>query len=155
MGGMTFDFVCRQKTAYEMRISDWSADVCSSDLSKTGPAAPHTTPGVGNCALEASLIHACVRQGEPSHVRCKAAFATGVGTPAVPHLRHPARLHGRRMWPGTPRRAATRRADSRNRARSITEVHCLPRDGIGDAPAAHARGYRAQDRKSTRLNSSH
>src|SRR3546814_5788767 len=25
-------FVCSQKTAYEMRISDWSSDVCSSDL---------------------------------------------------------------------------------------------------------------------------
>src|SRR3546814_19110733 len=27
-----FFFFCKQKTAYEMRISDWSADVCSSDL---------------------------------------------------------------------------------------------------------------------------
>src|SRR3546814_5647725 len=29
-----FFFVCffKQKTAYEMRISDWSSDVCSSDL---------------------------------------------------------------------------------------------------------------------------
>src|SRR3546814_3493795 len=27
-------FVFKQKTAYEMRISDWSSDVCSSDLSK-------------------------------------------------------------------------------------------------------------------------
>src|SRR3546814_9057953 len=29
-----FDFVffCKQRTAYEMRISDWSSDVCSSDL---------------------------------------------------------------------------------------------------------------------------
>src|SRR3546814_10894448 len=26
-------FVFKQKTAYEMRISDWSSDVCSSDLS--------------------------------------------------------------------------------------------------------------------------
>src|SRR3546814_8751257 len=26
-------FCFRQKTAYEMRISDWSSDVCSSDLS--------------------------------------------------------------------------------------------------------------------------
>src|SRR3546814_3027298 len=27
------DIVCfKQKTAYEMRISDWSSDVCSSDL---------------------------------------------------------------------------------------------------------------------------
>src|SRR3546814_2210671 len=25
-------FVCKQKTAYDMRISDWSSDVCSSDL---------------------------------------------------------------------------------------------------------------------------
>src|SRR3546814_1607303 len=27
-------FVFKQKTAYEMRISDWSSDVCSSDLHK-------------------------------------------------------------------------------------------------------------------------
>src|SRR3546814_5363709 len=26
-------FFCKQKTAYDMRISDWSSDVCSSDLS--------------------------------------------------------------------------------------------------------------------------
>src|SRR3546814_2348555 len=25
-------FYCKQRTAYEMRISDWSSDVCSSDL---------------------------------------------------------------------------------------------------------------------------
>src|SRR3546814_5561178 len=31
-------FFFKQKTAYEMRISDWSSDVCSSDLS--GGAAP-------------------------------------------------------------------------------------------------------------------
>src|SRR3546814_6997472 len=28
---MIFLFVLKQKTAYEMRISDWSSDVCSSD----------------------------------------------------------------------------------------------------------------------------
>src|SRR3546814_5012018 len=28
----TFCFFFKQKTAYEMRISDWSSDVCSSDL---------------------------------------------------------------------------------------------------------------------------
>src|SRR3546814_3336321 len=27
-------FFVKQKTAYEMRISDWSSDVCSSDLAK-------------------------------------------------------------------------------------------------------------------------
>src|SRR3546814_6801728 len=29
---MVLFFVFKQKTAYEMRISDWSSDVCSSDL---------------------------------------------------------------------------------------------------------------------------
>src|SRR3546814_3809715 len=29
---MSYFFFFKQKTAYEMRISDWSSDVCSSDL---------------------------------------------------------------------------------------------------------------------------
>src|SRR3546814_1679835 len=33
MRTITF-FVFKQKTAYEMRISDWSSDVCSSDLGR-------------------------------------------------------------------------------------------------------------------------
>src|SRR3546814_2560473 len=33
-----FFFFCKQKTAYEMRISDWSSDVCSSDLVVAVPA---------------------------------------------------------------------------------------------------------------------
>src|SRR3546814_7851498 len=32
-----FFFFIKQKTAYEMRISDWSSDVCSSDLYCTAP----------------------------------------------------------------------------------------------------------------------
>src|SRR3546814_2414606 len=31
-------FFFKQKTAYEMRISDWSSDVCSSDLNSHGVA---------------------------------------------------------------------------------------------------------------------
>src|SRR3546814_2961784 len=34
-------FFFKQKTAYEMRISDWSSDVCSSDLRQC--RAPHAT----------------------------------------------------------------------------------------------------------------
>src|SRR3546814_5034034 len=30
-------FFFKQKTAYEMRISDWSSDVCSSDLEAAAP----------------------------------------------------------------------------------------------------------------------
>src|SRR3546814_18747571 len=47
MGGMLLCvfFFFKQKTAYEMRISDWSSDVCSSDLAcsnaaKTAPFNP-------------------------------------------------------------------------------------------------------------------
>src|SRR3546814_8752181 len=32
---LLFFFFFKQKTAYEMRISDWSSDVCSSDLVAT------------------------------------------------------------------------------------------------------------------------
>src|SRR3546814_4982712 len=33
----------KQKTAYEMRISDWSSDVCSSDLLTLGKMIPPAT----------------------------------------------------------------------------------------------------------------
>src|SRR3546814_4509578 len=36
-GGVCF-FFFKQKTAYEVRISDWSSDVCSSDLRLIGAA---------------------------------------------------------------------------------------------------------------------
>src|SRR3546814_12482024 len=39
-----FIFFCTQKTAYELRISDWSADVCSSDL-LLFQEAPHIKDG--------------------------------------------------------------------------------------------------------------
>src|SRR3546814_8377236 len=34
MRSVVFCFFFKQKTAYEMRISDWSVDVCSSDLQR-------------------------------------------------------------------------------------------------------------------------
>src|SRR3546814_16811740 len=33
---LLYFFFFKQKTAYEMRISDWSSDVCSSDLRQSG-----------------------------------------------------------------------------------------------------------------------
>src|SRR3546814_2994630 len=41
-----FCFFCNQKTAYEMRISDWSSDVCSSDLVIDAYRSPGTAPNV-------------------------------------------------------------------------------------------------------------
>src|SRR3546814_5326000 len=51
-------FFFNQKTAYEMRISDWSSDVCSSDLVQTGQDA------VDDRALPHRLSHEPEPQGE-------------------------------------------------------------------------------------------
>src|SRR3546814_9588040 len=51
-------FFFKQKTAYEMRISDWSSDVCSSDLIGgylSGPATLQCAPG-GNGPLRLSFV---------------------------------------------------------------------------------------------------
>src|SRR3546814_10400059 len=63
-------FFFKQKTAYEMRISDWSSDVCSSDLvfcvgrhqpsfdecMQQGGPAPHiTVPTPAHCARVAPV----------------------------------------------------------------------------------------------------
>src|SRR3546814_20906846 len=47
-------FFFKQKTAYEMRISDWSSDVCSSDLRPARRAGParRTTGRVGRSGIE-------------------------------------------------------------------------------------------------------
>src|SRR3546814_10482442 len=45
---LLFVFFFKQKTAYEMRISDWSSDVCSSDL---GEPAECALAGIGAQAL--------------------------------------------------------------------------------------------------------
>src|SRR3546814_2471300 len=45
-----FVFFFRQETAYELRISDWSSDVCSSDLLSASGPPPHgfATGRIGN-----------------------------------------------------------------------------------------------------------
>src|SRR3546814_3697180 len=55
-------FFCKQKTAYEMRISDWSSDVCSSDLSRP-PSTAATT-----CALRRHTHRVVLGGGKLSSV---------------------------------------------------------------------------------------
>src|SRR3546814_4680426 len=43
-------FFFKQKTAYEMRISDWSSDVCSSDLPDPSDTVVATNPDDGSVA---------------------------------------------------------------------------------------------------------
>src|SRR3546814_17818267 len=54
-------FFFKQKTAYEMRISDWSSDVCSSDLTaataeSTPPESPQITRPLPTCARISAIL---------------------------------------------------------------------------------------------------
>src|SRR3546814_3042914 len=44
-------FFFKQKTAYEMRISDWSSDVCSSDLIALFRGPCHLLPRIRPCTV--------------------------------------------------------------------------------------------------------
>src|SRR3546814_14200785 len=99
-------FFFKQKTAYEMRISDWSSDVCSSDLALQPDIRPRR-PGRGNAWQQ--VVEACRlpkpgavaqyrsltaqrRLGGPLRIRRPG----DAGEHAVALLLHPAR----RPWPG-------------------------------------------------------
>src|SRR3546814_4480147 len=76
---VSFVFFCfKQKTAYEMRISDWSSDVCSSDLLTAPPNGdPASSPLVEACGLGVRLggrdvlrgVDLTLRRGERSEER--------------------------------------------------------------------------------------
>src|SRR3546814_3954983 len=70
-------FFFRQKTAYEMRISDWSSDVCSSDLAQVDLAAPGAVielgGGTGN--VTAALLEAGVPPQDIAVVERDPVFA--------------------------------------------------------------------------------
>src|SRR3546814_11346007 len=64
-------FVFKQKTAYEMRISDWSSDVCSSDLKTVTVDTDWDTPpdNTSVYSMPAQVVYAPVSGGfESAHV---------------------------------------------------------------------------------------
>src|SRR3546814_5758204 len=71
-GGCRFFVVCwiiafffKQKTAYEMRISDWSSDVCSSDLEGTPQACvTETSPECNNTVSGLCLCRHAADDGD-------------------------------------------------------------------------------------------
>src|SRR3546814_2898770 len=86
-------FFFKQKTAYEMRISDWSSDVCSSDL----PAASSRIASVGPSIHRLSLLttstgaspsrsRACIRP-PPVSIRRSRSFDTTISMPLIRFLR--------------------------------------------------------------------
>src|SRR3546814_16940549 len=80
-----FVFFFKQKTAYEMRISDWSSDVCSSDLfPRLFRAGPGRLPADVN-HRRASFIHGEGRvRGGGWIVQMLAAIGKTVGR----HIQH-------------------------------------------------------------------
>src|SRR3546814_4532559 len=60
-------FVFKQKTAYEMRISDWSSDVCSSDLDCSDRTVLSSASLRNNiCATMGRNIFSVSRQRDPA-----------------------------------------------------------------------------------------
>src|SRR3546814_2841643 len=60
-----FFFFFKQKTAYEMRISDWSSDVCSSDLE-------------GDTSRAATVVDSSFRSRRRGGVRARSTTADSV-----------------------------------------------------------------------------
>src|SRR3546814_14170702 len=100
MSGCFYIFFFKQKTAYEMRISDWSSDVCSSDLETAElggqvgqinvPAAP-VEPGLYRTVTGAeSIAFGLVAGAQLANV--KMFFGGYPITPASAILHHLSRL---------------------------------------------------------------
>src|SRR3546814_11487428 len=58
-------FFFKQKTAYEMRISDWSSDVCSSDLHRKSRPMPKAAAPGSRPSIPAPTASAQRRQTHP------------------------------------------------------------------------------------------
>src|SRR3546814_1670693 len=80
-------FFFKQKTAYERRISDWSSDVCSSDLARRSPPDPRRR----------------LRHGAPSATASRRAAARRPRR----HSRHSRGNYGRPTGAGRDRRASS------------------------------------------------
>src|SRR3546814_6619296 len=79
-------FFFKQKTAYERRISDWSSDVCSSDLPLPGLGGGHRGPGEpvidSIVCSHISSMATCHRAFEPRVVPVRFGSASNVATAA-------------------------------------------------------------------------
>src|SRR3546814_4435539 len=62
-------FFFKQKTAYEMRISDWSSDVCSSDLLLASLRGPEPPRGLRNALATVSMLKNALWDMSPKTVK--------------------------------------------------------------------------------------
>src|SRR3546814_1237414 len=133
----------KQKTAYEMRISDWSSDVCSSDLNYL-----YELPGF-NVSIAAELDGAVVAGVVLDVVRNELFAATlggGATRDGEPISTSDAdQLAASLIATGFSYEADRRRAQAEVLVNVLPEVRDIRRFGAAAV----------EDRKSTRLNSSH
>src|SRR3546814_3439570 len=118
---IVFFFFFKQKTAYEMRISDWSSDVCSSDLAGRTIGRVQSVKDGANGRIDSVLVK------------------TSEGIAALPA--------DQLSFSGSGLLSAMTRAEVRKMADE-------PSSAVNAAAAGEGSGS-GQDRKSTRLNSSH
>src|SRR3546814_15543415 len=130
---MLFFFFFKQKTAYEMRISDWSSDVCSSDLN----GQPET-----RCQDTLPQEHAgwCGRQ----HAKTPDQRPDLRGPGGLPEGRRPGR--GPRRDPGAEEAGRERRCKRRRKGGPACKLTgALP---AGSRPCAGSRfSARAEERR--------
>src|SRR3546814_11181002 len=96
----------KQKTAYEMRISDWSSDVCSSDLGEARSARRRSrrigaSTGESRQGVRLYPAHAARRYGSLGPVmvreRSRARLTTPRAARAFPSIDHTRRSAERRV----------------------------------------------------------
>src|SRR3546814_2973227 len=78
-------FFFKQKTAYEMRISDWSSDVCSSDLAVNNSKG-RPLQFVVEAARDQPADDWIVDVLRGKHVTCRATVDAALGQPAMDAL---------------------------------------------------------------------
>src|SRR3546814_4347164 len=73
-------FFFKQKTAYEMRISDWSSDVCSSDLPWTPPLRSGRRVPTGPIASRQEGDQTCHRRHQTALLADTASASSSAAT---------------------------------------------------------------------------
>src|SRR3546814_7275322 len=115
-----FFFFFKQKTAYEMRISDWSSDVCSSDLAGSSTTCPstETQPPLMYCSASVREHPARSATRFDSRTGSDMDQRRGIRTRSVPIRRSGTlRLFSRHWNAGQPQPAA--RGAGRSRVGSL------------------------------------
>src|SRR3546814_5045146 len=127
-----FFFFFKQKTAYEMRISDWSSDVCSSDLiaAEANVQGLSATIRVTGTGLRPEITFASIPALPEDEVLSRLLFGTSVANLSAPEALQLAAA------------AASLRSGGRSAGNPLNKL-------------GRAIGVDRIDRKSTRLNSSH